>query len=284
MPKVVRVELKGFTDTGDVPLGGTASLNIVTEPADAAKDVRWKVEGDSAVVGSISAAGVYTAPSRYPGVPVNIVAGSIKVPDIEGKMAIRISLPERCQAISRTEHPTTKTELEALVNAAIAADPGVDLNYIDTFAITNMAGLFTSKGSFNGDISCWDTSNVSDMSLMFANASDFDRNIADWDTHKVVDMSFMFNGASSFNQDIGSWNTSAAENMESMFQNAVAFNRDIGSWDVGNVTSMDQMFFLASKFSQNLNRWNVIGVANHQKIFWGAAMNGDTTLYPDPGW
>ena len=162
----------------------------------------------------------------------------------------------------------------------------VNLNYIDTSAITDMSYLFSShskgyrrqafngdisgwdvsnvtdmnsmfKGarSFNGDISKWNVSNVTDMSYMFKDATSFNGNISKWKVGKVIRMRYMFAGATSFSGDISKWKVGKVNNMERMFENATAFNQDISGWDVSNVAIMIHMFENAALFSQNLDAW-----------------------------
>ena len=70
--------------------------------------------------------------------------------------------------------PTTKAALVAEIERAMNAKGNkVNLNYIDTSAITDMSTLFARyRGGFdledfNGDISDWDVSKVKDMTDMF---------------------------------------------------------------------------------------------------------------------
>ncbi len=135
--------------------------------------------------------------------------------------------------------PTTKAALVAEIKRAVKAKGNkVNLNYIDTSAITDMSDLFARYGGldledFNGDISDWDVSKVKDMNDMFL--------------------------ASAFKGDISDWNVASVENMNSMFQSSV-FNGNISRWKVQNVTDMQSMFLHATAFTQNLDTW-VINVA-----------------------
>ncbi len=114
----------------------------------------------------------------------------------------------------------------------------VNLNYIDTSAITDMSALFRRYSGFD--------------------LEDFNGDISDWDVSKVKDMSFMFS-VSAFNGDISDWDVASVENMSSMFQTSV-FNGNISRWKVQNVTDMRYMFYEATSFTQNLDAW-VINVA-----------------------
>ncbi|MEM9423772.1 MAG: BspA family leucine-rich repeat surface protein [Spirochaetota bacterium] len=155
--------------------------------------------------------------------------------------------------------PRTKAELQSLVDAAIAQNPTVNLNFIDTSLITDMSYLFrgVDKKNFNGDISEWDTSNVTTMEGMFG---------------------FAFQ----FNRDIRAWDVSSVTRMDKMFWQAAKFNQDISAWDTSNVTNMDYMFTGARDFEQNLRSWNVAKVANKPPadMFWGSGMEKHPAWQP----
>ena len=178
-----------------------------------------------------------------------------------------------------TMKPATKAALVAEITRAMNAHGNeVDLNYIDTSAITNMSWLFGSHGKsgyglnkFNGDISKWDVSNVNDMYAMFVKATSFNGDISKWDVSKVIEMSSMFFKATSFNGDISEWKVSKVIGMAGMFMNALAFDQDISGWDVSQVISMQYMFQGATAFNQDISRWKVSKVANMSFMFKGAA-------------
>ena len=65
----------------------------------------------------------------------------------------------------------------------------------DTSLVTDMSGLFSSKGNFNQDISGWDVSKVTDMSRMFQSAHDFNQDLSSWKVGAVTDMNQMFSSA-----------------------------------------------------------------------------------------
>ena len=81
---------------------------------------------------------------------------------------------------------------------------GVPIGSWDVSGCTDMAGLFSSKTTFNDDISNWDVSQVTDMSQMFYNASTFNQPL-DWNVSKVTNMRSVFFNASAFNQPLNSW-------------------------------------------------------------------------------
>ncbi|MEM9424470.1 MAG: BspA family leucine-rich repeat surface protein, partial [Spirochaetota bacterium] len=126
--------------------------------------------------------------------------------------------------------PSTKAELQKLVNAAIAENPKANLNYIDTRNVKDMSELFKGKSGFNGDISKWDVSNVKYMRSMFEGAAEFNGDISKWDVSNVKYMRSMFEGAAKFNGNIAGWNPVKVTDMERMFKGAAAFAQDLSGW------------------------------------------------------
>ena len=177
-----------------------------------------------------------------------------------------------------TMKPVDREALIAEIDRAMKAHGhAVDLNYIDTSAITVMAFLFTNDlihsnglSAFNGDISKWDVSKVTTVYAMFQGATAFNQNISDWKVSQVTNMSSMFRGATAFNQNISDWKVSQVTNMSSMFRGATAFNQDISDWNVSQVTNMSSMFQGATTFNQNISDWNVSQVTNMSSMFQGA--------------
>ena len=126
-------------------------------------------------------------------------------------------------------HPKDKDELIDCIKKKIkqeglgTKDEPLDLNDIDTSAITDMSELFDIyEGHFkdlskNGyfDISSWDVSNVTDMNNMFS-GSHFNGNLSKWDVSKVINMSMMFY-MSKFNGDLSNWNPISLKNTWGMF-------------------------------------------------------------------
>ena len=151
----------------------------------------------------------------------------------------------------------------------------------DTSLVTDMSGLFSSKGNFNQNISGWDVSKVTDMSGMFEYAYEFNQDLSSWKVGAVTDMSYMFESANRFanTADLSGWDVSKVTNMNGMFQSARLFNATgLGSWDVSKVTDMSHMFSSASKFNDDISNWNVGQVQQMHGMFWDASIiNADIT-------
>ena len=170
------------------------------------------------------------------------------------------------------QFPRDTTELYDAVNLwvsdnASARDTYGDINTWDTSQITEMAGLFSNKGTFNSDISNWNTSNVRSMNLMFNNATAFNADISGWNTVAVTHMNSMFNNATVFNADISGWNTANVKAMNGMFNNATVFNADISGWNTANVTNMSGMFDGATAFNADISGWNTANVTDMMYMF-----------------
>jgi hypothetical protein len=74
--------------------------------------------------------------------------------------------------IPKTVKPKDKKELQQIVEDVIKNEGNeCDLNFIDTFEITDMCYLFSRLSEFNGDISIWGASKVQNMVSMFAYSS-----------------------------------------------------------------------------------------------------------------
>jgi surface protein len=151
----------------------------------------------------------------------------------------------------------------------------VPFNNIVTTLMTNMAGIFSSVGTFNQPIASWHTSSVTSMAALFRNAQAFNQPIGSWITSSVTDMNNMFHEAKAFNQNIGNWNVSNVTNMHMMFRIGHAFNNggspSIGTWNTAKVTNMGFMFNEAFVFNQNISSWNTANVI-HMTIMFHTAL------------
>ena len=92
-------------------------------------------------------------------------------------------------------HPKNKKELQMRIQELIDEQKGakiIDLNSIDTSAVTDMVWLFKDFKKYNFDISKWNVSRVKNMVGMFAGCSNFNSDLSKWNVSKVKDMNNMF--------------------------------------------------------------------------------------------
>ena len=158
------------------------------------------------------------------------------------------------------------TSMESAFEGASAMTYGAT-DAPDLSAVTDMANMFNTATSFNGDISGWNVSGVTDMSNMFNGAGSFNQPLNDWEVSGVTDMDWMFEDADAFNQNISGWNVSAVTDMSNMFNGAGSFNQPLNDWEVSGVTDMSYMFFSADVFNQNISGWNVSEVTDMTSMF-----------------
>ena len=156
----------------------------------------------------------------------------------------------------------------------------------DTSLVTDMSGApgdYTSKRTFNGDISKWNTEKVTTMKGMFQGAQAFNQDIGNWTTAQVTTMNGMFRDAYAFNGDISKWNTEKVTDMVLMFGSAYAFNQDIGGWNTAQVTDMESMFWYNRVFNQDIGSWNTAQVTSMIWMFRQTdAFNHDISMWTGP--
>ena len=146
---------------------------------------------------------------------LTLLVGACDNPQSEGKSGPSknkeegeaVKPPDNCKGKNEVAKLILVAEIKKAVNAAEGSGK-IDLNHIDTSAITDMCYLFSSKrkgyglGAVNVDISGWDVSQVTDMRQMFHGASTFNGDISEWKVSNVTTMYGMFWGATAFNGDI----------------------------------------------------------------------------------
>ena len=170
----------------------------------------------------------------------------------------------------------------------------VDLTNLDTSAVTNMYGMFTSCSSLTSlDVSSFDTSAVTNMTSMFASCSSLTSlDVSSFDTSAVTKMNSMFIFCSSLTSlDLSSFNTSAATNINSMFTSCSSLTSlDVSSFDTSAVTDMRDMFWLCSSLkSLDVSSFDTSAVTKMDGMFGNCpletltlgtkfAFKGDTKL------
>lgn len=142
-------------------------------------------------------------------------ADTKKIVSIDEYLSLSMKEAKKCKV-----QPKTNEELINVVNKAVDEfGNDADLNFIDTYHITDMSDVFSENYGpvdFNGDISKWDTSNVTDMSYMFYLNGKFNGNISNWNVSKVRNMTSMFK-ATHFRGDLSKWNISPDCDTSDMF-------------------------------------------------------------------
>jgi len=160
----------------------------------------------------------------------------------------------------------------------------IDLNYLDTSNVTNMAAMFAYDVNLNTlDVSNLDTSQVINMNSMFAkNRNLITLDVSNFDTSKVISMHNMFgttsglitttiNNNSKLERIIGlnNFKTSNVTSMGYMFagcNNLITL--DVSSFDTNKVTDMNSMFNTCNNLvSLNLDNFNTSNVTNMSYMF-----------------
>ena len=168
--------------------------------------------------------------------------------------------------VKATNETISKIVLDAIKNYGT----GVDLNFIDTSAVTDMTSLFNQE-DFEGDVSSWDVSNVTIMKYMFYKCPHFNSDLSNWDTKNVVNMANMFTGCDEFDgKCLENWNVSHVKNMEGMFKKCLNFNPDLSKWDVWDLEYAGQMFNDCVKFKgKGIDKWSTPKLEQIQEMFSG---------------
>ncbi len=124
-----------------------------------------------------------------------------------------------------------RAELKPKVDAAIASNANVNLNYLEVCNVTDLSGLFNGKTTFNGDVSQWDVSKVTTLQSTFEEAKAFNQDISNWDTSNVTTMMFTFKKAEAFNQNFSKWSVDSLTNVYQMLDLALKIcNSYVTGW------------------------------------------------------
>ena len=165
----------------------------------------------------------------------------------------------------------TDDNIEQLVLDSIKQyGTAVDLNFIDTSAVTNMSNLFDQE-DFEGDVSGWDVSNVTTMQYMFSECKHFRCDLSQWNTRKVTDMHSMFRNCNEFDgKCLENWDVSKVLDMDSMFFNCESFNADLSRWDLSTLKYASHMFRGCINFEgKGLDKWSTPMLAYIAEMFSG---------------
>ncbi len=202
---------------------------------------------------------------------------------------------------SKQHIPKDTAELKRLIERDITQQGNtVNLNYIDTSAITDMSSLFeTEEGAtFNGAIHCWDVSKVTTMSAMFKDATAFNQDISSWDVGAVTTMESMFEGAEVFEADLTAWSEHVLQtvNTASMFAGANKIKK-VPNWKeagicfapTAHVNVMENKAKLVEKLNElitastpspDLNHLETCHVKDMSELFKSkATFNGDISQW-----
>lgn len=180
--------------------------------------------------------------------------------------------------------PRTKEELIDNIREEVKnqGTDSPDLNYIDTFYIKNMDGLFSNAGilgqdnygfgKLNPDISDWDVSNVTSAYQMFNANKSFKGDLSRWKFHKLEIAKEMFMN-SSFNGDISGWCSFTASLRIADWMFAFSkFDGDISKWNLGNCTDLTMMFLHCPCTHTNPSLWTLPKKCRTYKIFSDSPM------------
>ena len=173
--------------------------------------------------------------------------------------------------------PASKDELRFLIKEELERQgPDADLNFIDTFEITDMSHLFSFVADpyvihpRNIKIDEWNTSKVTDMSFMFTDCVMLRCDPSKWDVAGVRDMSNMFEDCREFDCDFSSWDTSSVLNISKMFVGCWRFRGDgLPCWNVQSLQRMDGAFQGCHILGCDLSGWEFSGPVNMLYAFDG---------------
>ena len=157
----------------------------------------------------------------------------------------------------------------------------IDLTYLDTSLVTNMAMMFTRSTKLTElDLSSFDTSNVVDMGMMFSGNIFTAQSMSltkitfgeNFKTYKVTNMAYMFAYCSNLIElDLNSFDTSNVEGMMAMFINCSSLKKiNLRNFDTSSVEDMGQMFQNCSSLTNlDLTNFDTSKVTFTTSMFFG---------------
>ena len=196
------------------------------------------------------------------------------------KEALRIKSGANVSTKIHKYFPKTKQQLQQIILERMQEEgANVDLNDIDTSAITDMSHLFDSNISrlfaeFNGKITLWNVSNVTDMQYMFSFCKKFNGNLSGWNLKNVEDAKFMFKLCESFEgKGLEKWDVSNIEVSRGMFFNCKKFNTNISKWKLSKCVDASFMFDGCTTFNQDLSSWDLRHLYDYEDMFYCCPIN-----------
>lgn len=163
----------------------------------------------------------------------------------------------------------TNDNIEELVREAIRNyGTGVDLNYIDTSAVTKMNSLFDQE-DFEGDVSLWDVSGVTNMEYMFYKCEHFNCDLSKWEPKSLQDAHGMFSYCYEFEgRGLENWEVPELKDAHDMFEECSNLDFDITKWKPVSLEQSQRMFIRCKKFKgKGLDEWKTPNLDNMVEMF-----------------
>lgn len=165
----------------------------------------------------------------------------------------------------------TDDNIEELVREAIRNyGTGVDLNYIDTSAVTKMNSLFDQE-DFEGDVSQWDVSSVTNMEYMFYKCEHFNCDLTRWEPKSLRDAHCMFKYCYEFKGlGLKTWKVPELKEAYSMFEECSNLDFDTTKWKPVKLRQSQRMFFRCKNFKgKGIDTWKTPNLDNMVEMFLG---------------
>lgn len=152
----------------------------------------------------------------------------------------------------------------------------VDVSGWNVSNVTNMRNMFYGCYKLtNLDLSGWSVSNVTVTASMFYNCYGLTKlNLNGWDVSKVTDMGSMFYNCYGLTDlNVSGWNVSKVTAMGNMFYNCYGLTElNVNGWDVSHVKSMSGMFRNCHELTElDLSNWNTDSVTDTSNMFHHSA-------------
>lgn len=151
----------------------------------------------------------------------------------------------------------------------------IDLTYLDTSEVTDMAGMFDMCRSLESlDLSRFNTSKVTSMNLMFQNCHSLKKlDVSNFNTSHVTNMRGVFAGCAGLTSlDLRNFDTSNVTKMNLMFRQTRSLKSlDISNFDTSKVNDMQSMFYQCDNLTTLiLGEFDISNVTLFSSMFNGA--------------